>query len=230
MELSHNSKPSTDTTDNASAEPPSPAPTYRSTFHTTKDYAFAPNHTSGANEKSSRMDYAITPNHTSHRKEKFSSKAKDEEDFNPVEEPFDTTHPLYIPPAPAPAAEPTPDLPARRSTRRIPPFRILLPWTLFAIFFLTTLWYTSIAFGIRLFHSLSPSPPQQPINIVINPPAHGTPSVVISTATPTSKPPVPGNGVDPDLGTNTMTSKPSETPKTSEGPKSTLVTVMKRVF
>lgn len=63
-----------------------------------------------------------------------------------------------------------PSLPAR--PRRWPQKRILIPWALAIVFFLTTLWFTSMVLGVRYMSILHPSPQSpaavQEIYVVIN--------------------------------------------------------------
>jgi hypothetical protein len=142
-------------------------------------------------------------------------------DFEPLEEPFDTHHPHYIPPAPR-LPPPITSRPTKH-TRLLPPLRLLIPWTLALIFFLTTLWYTSILAGARFLNILNQDPYRtQPINIVINSfdatpsvksGTYSTPDLITTSFAPASSAtlrPLPtGNGFDPDPGTNTVTGKPA---------------------
>ncbi|KAF2463467.1 uncharacterized protein BDR25DRAFT_108753 [Lindgomyces ingoldianus] len=232
MKPSNAHRSSADITDRQTlAEPPSPAPTYCSTFHSEKDYPTTPKQIFNSLNNDSK--YHPSPTSTS----KFSTfSTKNEKGaFIPCEEPFDTNHPHYAPPSP----QLPPRTPSRsqKAKRRLPSLRLLLPWTLALIFFLTTLWYTSILVGVRFLDILHPdSAHDQPINIVIND-LNGAPSVVISTEptfvltslarvpTATLKPAASGNEQDPNLGTNTVTSKPVVVVTTASA---TFVTITKR--
>ncbi|KAF2114637.1 hypothetical protein BDV96DRAFT_688127 [Lophiotrema nucula] len=221
--MSHPDRCSTDITERG---PPSPAPTYRSTFHDKKDVAsLTPNPAASSSSSSPwPLKHGNSPymgdEKTMYSSDEKKSHKNNGDDIELVEEPFDIHHPHYIPPAQyeAPPPERPVTLPRRRS--RYPPLKIIIPWVLFAIFFLLSAWYTSIAFGVRLFTHLNP---QKPIRIIINDGVPGvssspdTPVVITGTVkplpppptpTPTSKGLVPGNGVDPDLGSNTVTTKP----------------------
>ncbi|ORY11584.1 hypothetical protein BCR34DRAFT_587756 [Clohesyomyces aquaticus] len=209
MEPPNLRKGSTDiTARQALARPPSPAPTYCSTFHSEKDLRHSP-----TDSKSN---------------------------FETVEEPFDTNHPHYVRENHnILSLQQLPALPPKTRKRRLPPLRIIVPWTLALIFFLITLWYTSILVGARFLDILSPkSSPTQPINVVINgldasPPVQiGTEPAPTTTTSfarvppQTSLRPLPtGNGFDPDPGTNTVTRKPDALP--SGKPSSGFVTVTK---
>ncbi|KAF2800759.1 hypothetical protein K505DRAFT_320287 [Melanomma pulvis-pyrius CBS 109.77] len=207
-----NRKPSFDITEshhdhNYAIRPPSPAPTYHSTFGPDKDHA---------------------SNITNDEKLNKSSVSEKHTPFQPpLSEPFDTTHPHYAtpshPPHPFCHSPPLPVHDTRRSWISHLNIATLLPWILFSIFFLATLWFTSIALGVRIFSTLHPSSTTNPtspppfINIIINGQDQiNTPTTVapIPTST-TTRALVPGNGVDPDLGTNTITSNVSKRSQTS---------------
>ncbi|RMZ71264.1 hypothetical protein GMOD_00005792 [Pyrenophora seminiperda CCB06] len=85
-------------------------------------------------------------------------------------------------------------LPARS---RMPRKRVLVPWVLFIIFFLISMWYTSILLGARFLSIIRPVPPTPPttpeINVYINGDMFqgsvlfSTPTTVIQTSsTPTT--------------------------------------------
>lgn len=80
----------------------------------------------------------------------------------------DPNHPHYI----APVSKLYNHLPHRSSGRRQwPRKRILIPWLLALVFFLTTLWFTSIALGARFLNIMHPTPSTQPaqdIKVYIN--------------------------------------------------------------
>lgn len=91
-----------------------------------------------------------------------------QEAFEVKTEQFAPTYPQF--PAPLPRFDDIP-LPPRPQRQRFPRKAILIPWILAAIFFLTTLWFTSIALGVRLFMVLQPASgnaPVQEIRVVIN--------------------------------------------------------------
>jgi hypothetical protein len=80
----------------------------------------------------------------------------------------DPNHPHYIEPLPK-SYDHQPRIPAIR--RRIPQKRILIPWILALLFFLTTLWFTSILLGARFLNIMHPTPslaPAQQINVYVN--------------------------------------------------------------
>ncbi|KAF2741109.1 hypothetical protein EJ04DRAFT_571824 [Polyplosphaeria fusca] len=205
-------KISTDIADR-SYGPPSPAPTYHSTFHSTKDSSTSttpnPSEPSPSPTSSSR-NFSRKHNHqdSKHTPPLDTEKQSPPSPYFPItEEPHDPSHPHYVPPSSS-HIPPSPSfLPPRRNRHpRLPRLSILLPWILFAIFFLLSAWYTSIALGVRLFHNLTPSqqsPP--PINVIVNAPAAQVSTVPFDTPVPapSSRGGVPGNGVDPNRGTNT---------------------------
>ncbi|KAG9197189.1 hypothetical protein G6514_002180 [Epicoccum nigrum] len=74
-------------------------------------------------------------------------------------------------PAPMPRFDSIPLPPRPQRQRQLPRKAILIPWILAAVFFLTTLWFTSIALGVRLFMVMQPAastPPVQEIRVFIN--------------------------------------------------------------
>ncbi|KAF1997922.1 hypothetical protein P154DRAFT_622129 [Amniculicola lignicola CBS 123094] len=217
---------STDITDRSVyARSPSPAPTYCSTFHATKDRSPEPGRQHTGKSSSSRdskytwEDSKSTSYSQDTKSLPCSSKKSTSKLFTPLEEPFDTNHPHYTPPHNAPPPELPPRTRPRAPRSRFPPTKILLPWILFAIFFPITLWYTSIALGVRLYYSLSlprPPPSTPDIHIIINIPNAADDAVNISTIIsipqPTTTDPTdrlasdPGAQPNPSQGTNTVTS------------------------
>lgn len=115
-----------------------------------------------------------------------------------------------------------PNRPTTKGRSRFPKLSIIIPWTLFIIFFLITMWYTSIAFGIRLFATLHPTSaavntyPEAPVvNVIIKGQNDlALPSVVLITTaglpSTTTQAPVLGSGVEVNSGTNTITSQVGE--------------------
>jgi hypothetical protein len=184
---------------------PSPAPTYRSTPHFHQNYPSIDEKTRQA------LEEKHTPFHP------------------PQAEPFDTPHPHYAASTYAHYPVNLPDRPNLKGRSRFPKLSILIPWILFTIFFLATLWYTSIALGIRLFDALHPSSaaantyPEVPVvNVFIKGQDDlAPPSLVLSIATaiPPSKTqaPVPENGVNVNLGTGTVTRRVVERRAESTG-------------
>lgn len=147
-------------------EPPSPAPTYFSTFHSQKDI---PNTNHCHHSSSSEPVW---------QDEKSTNREKSLQ-----QPPFDTNpdpHNTLIRPSP----------PRCRRSHLLH----ILPWALALFFFLTTLWLTSIAVGVKFLNILRPAPTPQPaaIHVIINGNPNGnpagaplTPLVSIVTATPT---------------------------------------------
>jgi hypothetical protein len=80
-------------------------------------------------------------------------------------------------PTPLPLYEP-PVTPARS---RMPRLAVLIPWILATLFFLTTLWYTSIALFVNTRHPITTNDYTPEINVYIDG-IEATPSVKISTA------------------------------------------------
>ena len=77
----------------------------------------------------------------------------------------DPNHPHYI----EPVSKFYNHLPHRSPGRRQwPRKRILVPWLLALVFFLTTLWFTSIALGARFLNIMHPTPSAQDIKVYIN--------------------------------------------------------------
>ncbi|KAF2872931.1 hypothetical protein BDV95DRAFT_360760 [Massariosphaeria phaeospora] len=233
-------KPSFDIADHtARARAPSPAPTYHSTLdsHHTSNTTFTnpwwsnPRNYDFPTEKSIPM-HDLSPQ---------SKQNHHSADFHPVPEPFDTNHPLYAPPASSPPYIPPPPTLHTPTPRRrlrhyhpsLPPLRILIPWLLALLFFLTTAWFTSLAVGARFLHQLAPPPAS--INVVVN--GHGfAGSAVVSigpTLTPTpTQPPTPQKpkGGEDNSGNNTLVTRlPPAKPLEGMAPaETTLVTVVGR--
>jgi hypothetical protein len=110
------------------------------------------------------------PTYYSQQLPRWTSKSafEDQKAFDIKTEPLAPTYPQFV--APMPRFDEIP-LPPRPERRRLPRRAILIPWILAAIFFLTTLWFTSIALGVRLFMVLQPvptNPPVQEIRVMIN--------------------------------------------------------------
>lgn len=150
------------------------------------------------------------PTYYSQQLPRWTSKSafEDQKVFEVKAEPFHPVYPQY--PAPMPKFDNIP-LPPRPQYRRVPRKAILVPWILAAVFFLTTLWFTSIALGVRLFMVLQPThanPPVQEIHVMFNEDMlHGTASAYTSfitlsasatTTTATSGAPTLTNAVSVD--------------------------------
>ncbi|USP81040.1 hypothetical protein yc1106_08314 [Curvularia clavata] len=147
----------------------SPAPTYSSTFDS-QDISDMPRHNSF-----SIMSKSNTPWDTYHQSTKqepppvFESwdkiRLEDGEGLRVKPDYLDSNHPQY-------ARSAQPELVTTRpERRRLPAKRILIPWALFVIFFLITVWYTSILFGARFLSIIRPVPSNlaaQEINIYIH--------------------------------------------------------------
>jgi hypothetical protein len=182
--------PSIDMTSIELEDVPSPAPTYSSTFHS-QNVPITPQHAySAATPKSGVSNH---PCHQSPAHEppsympqsKGKTLSKDEEDVQVKPDYQDPNHPHF-------AGSTSPNLPPTLPARsRIPRKRILIPWILAVIFFLISLWFTSILVGARFFsiiHPLPSTPPAREINVYINGQVfQGTVSVSTATVTiPTS--------------------------------------------
>jgi hypothetical protein len=125
------------------------------------------------------------PTYTSTRAWPLQDKPSD-----PVTKPdhLDPNHPHYIPPPPPPITQ--------TRQRRWPRKHILIPYALALLFFLTTLWFTSIALGVRLFNVFKDNdgPVQEVVNVYVNGIARGgvvetvtmSGAVISSTATSSS--------------------------------------------
>ena len=110
------------------------------------------------------------PTYYSQQLPRWTSKSafEDQKPFDVKIEPLDPSYPQFA--APMPRCNDIP-LPPRPQRRRFPRKAILIPWILATIFFLTTLWFTSIALGVRLFMALQPAPSNltvQEIRVLIN--------------------------------------------------------------
>lgn len=96
-------------------------------------------------------------------------------------------------PAPMPRFEGIPLPPRPQRQRQLPRKAILIPWILAAVFFLITLWLTSIALGVRMFMAMQPAtstPPVQEIRVFINGEVlQSTASALISVVTPAAMAP-----------------------------------------
>jgi hypothetical protein len=93
----------------------------------------------------------------------------DEESIPTKPDYHDPNHPHYVEPSPKPFKHYPLPLPHRRS--RWPQKRVLIPWSLALLFFLTTLWFTSVALGSRflsILHPLPSNPAVQEIHVFIN--------------------------------------------------------------
>ena len=110
------------------------------------------------------------PTYYSQQLPRWTSKSafEDQKAFEANTQPFHPSYPQFA--APLPRFDDIP-LPPRPQRQRLPRKAILIPWIIAAVFFLTTLWFTSIALGVRLFMVLqpaSPSPPVQEIRVFID--------------------------------------------------------------
>lgn len=145
------------------------------------------------------------PTYYSQQLPRWTSKSafEDQKAFEVKAEPFIPSYPQFA--APMPRFDDIP-LPPRPQRQRFPRKAILIPWILAAIFFLTTLWFTSIAVGVRLFMVLQPAasiPPAQEIRVFINGDmlsstasaymSIAAPSAVVSTVTAESSAPTSTN-------------------------------------
>ncbi|KAA8619166.1 hypothetical protein PtrSN002B_008587 [Pyrenophora tritici-repentis] len=189
--------PSMDMTSVELRDMSSPAPTYSSTFHSEDISSTSPRHASVATSKSG------TPNNPYYQSNKhwplpltphpeLKAPAKDEEEAQVKPDYQDPKHPHF-------AQSIGPDFPTTLPPRsRMPQKRVLIPWILFIIFFLITLWYTSMLFGARFLSITRPLPPPTPqINVYINGDIFqgaatlSISTAVIQTSSPTSTPPRP---------------------------------------
>lgn len=97
-------------------------------------------------------------------------------------------------PAPMPRFDSIPLPPRPQRQWQFPKKSILIPWILVAVFFLITLWFTSIALGVRLFMAMQPATPTHPvqeIRVFINGDMlQSTASAFISVAAPSVIAPV----------------------------------------
>ena len=172
----------------------SPAPAYSSTFHS-EDVPSTSQHTSFIATPKSGTANNLHYQPAQHwplplmppSELKAPVKAEEEAQVKPDYQ--DRNHPHFA--QSTRSGFPT-TLPARS---RIPQKRVLVPWVLFIVFFLITIWYTSMLFGARVFSIIRPLPPTPPtleINVYINGEIfQGNVSVsryttVIPTSSPTS--------------------------------------------
>jgi hypothetical protein len=154
----------------------SPAPTYTSTCKA-EDWPLTPQHTSfssGAKGSMSNNPYyqSTTANAVPlpfRATSEQTRKEMDDGDVSPVKPDYhDPNHPHYVEPSTKLYTHPSPLIPPRS---RWPRKRVLVPWLLAALFFLTTLWFTSIALGARylsILHPFPSNPASQEINIFID--------------------------------------------------------------
>lgn len=203
--------PSIDMTSVELRDYPSPAPAYGSTFHE-ENVSSTPKHASFAATPKSR-----TLNNPYYQHEKhwplpstlpsdLDARVKDDEEAQVKPDYQDPNHPHSARSAGA-------DFPTTLPVRsRMPRKRKLVPWILFIIFFLITMWYTSILFGARFLSIIRPLPPTPrtpEINVYINgdifqgPVSVSGPATVTQTSSPTStlqapRPTAPVLGSDGD--------------------------------
>lgn len=106
----------------------------------------------------------------------------------------DPNHPHYVHPSPNSYGHGSPSPHPRRDWRRK---RVLIPCILAFLFFLTTLWFTSIALGAQVFMILQPlpsNPTVQEINIYMDGQVYHTsvvtsePTIAISASSPVRTP------------------------------------------
>jgi hypothetical protein len=166
----HNRATSLDMTSVELGTLPSPAPTYSSTF---LSYAApqTPQHAIAA--ATTQCGASNNPYHQSTTHEspfsmppynnKASSKTMGEAQIKPDYK--DANHPHF-------AQSSGPGFPISLPARsRMPRKCILVPWLLFGIFFLITLWFTSILLGARflsIIHPTTPAPTVQEIHFYMN--------------------------------------------------------------
>lgn len=137
----------------------SPAPTYNPT-RKSQDWPLTPQHNhSGITSHNPCFQPDIPANKSTH---------KDDKDIPTKPDYHDPNHPHYTEPLPK-----TYNHHAHPSSRRLqwPRKCIMIPWALALLFFLTTLWFTSILIGSRflsIVHPLPTNPPVQEINVYIN--------------------------------------------------------------
>jgi hypothetical protein len=110
------------------------------------------------------------PTYYSQQLPRWTSKSlfDDKKAFDISAEPIDPSYSHFT--APAPRFDDIP-LPPRPQRQRLPKKAILIPWILAVTFFFTTLWFTSLALGVRLFMIFQPvptSPAVQEIHVVID--------------------------------------------------------------
>ncbi|KAH7382154.1 hypothetical protein BKA66DRAFT_418414, partial [Pyrenochaeta sp. MPI-SDFR-AT-0127] len=174
---------------------PSPAPTYRSTFNS-QEFASRPK---GSSSNNPYFQYANDPTPAKGYPARDATHRNDDDD-SPVRADYhDPNHPHFAKPAVPNCSSTLPQ------SHRFPHKRVLIPWILAIIFFLTTAWYTSILAGARflsIIYPLPAAPAVQEINIIVSDETfHGIVTAVppiqigststatqtsISTATPTT--------------------------------------------
>ncbi|KAF2659422.1 hypothetical protein K491DRAFT_689284 [Lophiostoma macrostomum CBS 122681] len=224
-EASSNRKRSFDITDYMSS---SPAPTYSSSLHSDKDHV-SPLHISKSSPKTQSILWEDFW--------KEASKAAMADSKNPAititKKRPSPPLPIYGPPIP----------PAKR---RMPRLAILIPWLLATLFFLTTLWFTSVALFYNTRHPSTTNDYTPEINVYIDG-LGATPSIKISTipaATPTpthttTAPPTSSSAANDNQGGQFITKRAAEphnaandlapaAPVVTAAPQTTLVPEMKR--
>lgn len=145
----------------------SPAPAYSSTCKS-QEWPLTPQHT-----QSSTTTNGATSNNPYHHPavmEEVPEKQSQNDEENPPTKPdyHDPNHPHYAEPLTKAYGHHSPPLPPRR---RWPQKRVLIPWGLAVLFFLTTLWFVSIVLGARFLTILYPlpsSPPVHEINVFLD--------------------------------------------------------------
>lgn len=154
------------------------------------------------------------PTYYSQQLPRWTSKSafEDQKAFDVKPETLNPIYPQF--PAPLPRFDNIP-LPPRPQRRRFPKKAILVPWILAGVFFLTTLWFTSIALGVRLFMAMQPAPtnpPVQEIHLLMDEGGlHDTASVYTSFITLyASATPITGTATAPTL-TKGTTAEPTAT-------------------
>jgi hypothetical protein len=188
----HKREPSKDITSHAH---PTPLPTYfsqqlprwtsKSSFEDQKAFEAQPEPSFGYTVRTD----PIVPSY-SHQTEPFYPH-KTQPFYPHKAEPFSHGYSQFPAPMPRFDSIPLPQRPQRQ--RQFPRKTILIPWILAAVFFMTTLWFTSIALGVRLFMVMQPAtstPPVQEIRVFINGDMlQSTASVFMPVATPSAMAP-----------------------------------------
>jgi hypothetical protein len=197
----HKREPSKDITSHAH---PTPLPTYfsqqlprwtsKSSFEDQKAFEAKPEPSFGYTVRTD----PIVPSY-SHQTEPFHSHNtqpfyphKTQPFYPQKAEPFSHGYSQF--PAPMPRFDSIPLPPRPQRQWQFPRKAILIPWILAAVFFLITLWFTSIALGVRLFMAMQPAtstPSVQEIRVFINGDMlQSTASAFITVATPSVIAPV----------------------------------------
>ena len=131
-------------------------------------------------------------------------------------------------PAPMPRFDSVPLPPRPQRQVQLPRKAILIPWILAAVFFLITLWLTSIALGVRMFMVMQPAastPPVQEIRVFINGNMlESTASAFISVAAPSAIAPVPTAAGTAPTSTSGGSIVPTATGKLDTAPARELTT------